>query len=53
MSIKALQMADSLVEARPNGQPKVIWTEPLPKYPMTELVQTQTAATPVPAPGSL
>lgn len=53
MSIKDLQMADSLVEARHNGQPKVIGIKPLPVCPMATFVQTLTAATTVPGPGSL
>lgn len=46
-------MAVSLVEARPNGRPKVIWMKPLPVCPMAVLVQTLAAATTVPGPGSL
>lgn len=53
MSIKDLRMAGSLVETRPNGQPKVIWIKPLPVCPMAMLFQTLIAATIVPGPGSL
>lgn len=53
MSIKDLWMAGFLVETRPNGQPKVIWIKLLPVCPMAMLVQTLTADTIVPGPGSL
>lgn len=43
MSIKGFQMTDSLVGARPDGQLKVIWMEPLSVYPKAELVQIHTA----------